>query len=287
MRWSRLQAIAVESLQRSGIAAPSADARWLAQHLLGVDQIGLLTAADPSPEQIEAYAALVARRAAHEPLQHIVGWAPFRGLRIAVGPGVFVPRPETESVAQTAIEILREMTPQHPDGLRWVELCAGTGAITASVLLEVPRVRGWAVEKHEAACAWTRRNLAGTGAVVVCQDMADALGDLDGSVDVVVANPPYIPWCDLEHLPEEVVAYDPHTALFADDDGCADIAMVIATAARLLRAGGAVVIEHGDDQQQRVLRMLGAADFEEPAGHRDLAGRPRHVSARRVPVLGG
>ena len=283
MRWQRLIRLAAEQLAAEGIDSPQVDARLLAQHLTGRDQLGLLSAPEPDADQVEAYAELVARRARHEPVQLIMGWAPFRGLRIDVGEGVFIPRPETELVAQEALDVLAGR--DRPG--RVVELCAGTGAISAAILAERGGVELWAVEKFEEAARWTRLAVETRGGTVVVEDMARALHPLDGTVDLVVANPPYIPIRDLAALPAEVASHDPHTALFAADEGYADIEVVLQVARRLLTPGGVVVIEHGDDQQPRVIDMARGAGFGEVTGHNDLAGRPRYVRARSMQVLGG
>lgn len=282
MRWQRLITLAAEKLAACQIPSPQVDARLLAQYLLGTDQLGLLTAPEPAPEQIADYADLIARRAKYEPVQLIMGWAPFRGLKIEVGEGVFIPRPETELVAQAGLDALAKL--DRPGKV--AELCAGSGAISAAILAERPGVKLWAVEKYEAAAGWTRRTVEPRGGQVVVADMAAALAEHNASFDLVIANPPYIPESDLNELPVEVVDHDPHTALFSPDDGFADIAVVIKTARRLLKPGGYVVIEHGDDQQPRVLAMLAAAGFSETNGEADLAGRPRYVTGRLVPVLG-
>lgn len=283
MRWQRLITMASERLAAHGVASPRLDARLLAQHLTGYDQLGLLTAPEPDSDQIDAYALLIARRAQHEPLQLITGWAPFRGLRIEVGEGVFIPRPETELVAQAGLDALagRDRV------ARVVELCAGSGAISAAILAEHPDVELWAVEKYRAAAVWTRRAVESRGGTVVLADMAEALHELDGTVDVVVANPPYIPTPQMGLLPPEVAEHDPPTALFAADDGLADIRVVLSVAHRLLAPEGVVVVEHGDDQQPRVVEMAVESGFVEVSGHDDLAGRPRYVRARRMSVLGG
>lgn len=272
-----LLAAAARRLAVAGVASPQTDARLLLQHATGLSQTQLLTTAGLLPEQIERFEGLLDQRTRGVPVQHLVGHAWFRGLQIAVGPGVFIPRPETELLAQAVID---ELAP-HEGGVV-VELCAGSGAISAAVAAEVPGSRVHAVEREPDAARWLRRNLAASGAQVVVADMADALPQLNGLVDVVVANPPYIPWSQRADLPIEVRDHDPAAALFAEDDGMAAIQVVIEVAARLLRPGGLVAIEHGDDQSPAVLAALQQAGFADATRHQDLAGRPRFATGRAM-----
>ena len=270
-------------LTEAGVASPRVDAELLAAHLMGLDRGGVALAAlrgDPAPDGL---AALVARRAARVPLQHLTGTAPFRGLVLAVGPGVFVPRPETETTAGIAIDAALAVgaaRAARPPVV--VDLCAGSGAIAAAVAAEVPGARVHAVELEREAWTWARRNLAGTGVNLHLADAADALPGLDGGVDVVVSNPPYVPPGAVPRE-VEVAEHDPPAALWGGGPDGLDVPRaVVASAARLLSAGGTVVVEHAEVQQDALLGLLGGAGWSGARGHLDLAGRPRCVSAVKV-----
>jgi release factor glutamine methyltransferase len=224
------------------------------------------------------FARLVERRAEREPLQHLTGRAGFRTIELAVGPGVFVPRPETEVVAQLAIDAARGM-----DEPLVVDLATGSGAIALAIATEVPAATVLGVERNPAALAWAQRNaeqLALPNARIIEGDLADALPDLDGRVDVVISNPPYIPDGMIPRDPE-VRLHDPADALFGGPDGLDPMRAVVATAARLLRSGGLLVVEHGEHQGAGVRALLPATTWREPATHPDLTGRDRATTARR------
>jgi release factor glutamine methyltransferase len=271
---------AARELARAGVASPRHDAEALAAHVLGVPRgrlplvdPGVLAAARPQ------YAAAVARRAAREPLQHVVGTAPFRRLELAVGPGVLIPRPETELLADAGLDWLRTAKITNP---RIVDLGTGTGALALALADEVPSSQVWAVEREPAALEWAARNIAATASRVrlVAGDMADALADLDGTVDLVVANPPYLPADLLPALEPEVRDYDPVAALVAGADALGAVRTAQATGRRLLRRGGFAVVEHGADQGQTAPGCF-SAGWREVTDHRDLAGRPRYLTAVR------
>lgn len=245
-------------------------------HVTGLSATGLLVAAELDEAAVFGLDELVEARCGGVPVQHLTGRAWFRNVELAVGPGVFIPRPETELVAGAAIAEARRLASPLV-----VELCAGSGAISAAVLDEAPGVRLVAVEREPEAARWLRRNLP-EHAQVVEADMADALPNLTGRVDVVVANPPYISWADRDDLPVDVRDHDPAAALFAEDEGMAAIRVVIAVAQRLLRPGGLVIIEHGDDQAPAVVAELLQVGLTEATSHRDLTGRARFVTGRSV-----
>jgi release factor glutamine methyltransferase len=260
------------------------DAQLLAGHVLGLSRGGVQAKAaiDTIVDDDDAVAltALVERRAAREPLQHITGRAPFRALELAVGPGVFVPRPETEGVAQLAIDALRATAGPQPLA---VDLGTGSGAIALAMATEVPHARVIGVELDPGAFRWAQRNLAEVGAdnaELVQADLAAALPELDGTVDVVVSNPPYIP---LGMVPRdlEVRLYDPEPALYSGDDGLDAVRQVSQTALRLLHPGGALVIEHGELQAAQIADLLTADGWRAIAGHRDVTGRDRATTALR------
>jgi release factor glutamine methyltransferase len=227
-----------------------------------------------------AIADLVQRREKREPLQHITGRAPFRGLELNVGPGVFVPRPETEGVAQIAIDALRSMADPEPIG---VDLGTGSGAIALALATEVPHARVYACENSAEAFPWTSRNfaeVAAPNATLVFADLAEAFGELDGTVSVVVSNPPYIPADAIPRDPE-VRLFDPAQALFGGEDGLDVVRLVSQTGLRLLHAGGALIIEHGELQGAEIRALLDSDGWRATATHRDLTTRDRTTTAVR------
>jgi release factor glutamine methyltransferase len=269
-------------LAAAGVPSPRADAELLAAHLLGVSRSGVAAAVLRGAEPPPGLDELVAERARRVPLQHLTGRAPFRTVELAVGPGVFVPRPETEVVAGLAVaEAAALAAAAGREAPVVLDLCCGSGAIALAVATEVPRARVGAVELSEQAHAWAARNLAGTGVDLRLGDAASAFGELDGEVDVVVSNPPYIPGGAVPVEPE-VAEHDPPLALYGGGpDGLDVVRAVVAAARRLLRPGGLLVVEHADVQQRQVAALLDALSWTAVGGHADLAGRPRATSARR------
>ena len=273
-----------ERFARAGITSALADAELLVGFVTGWTR-GEVSAkafmgASLDSDVVSRLDELVARRETREPLQHITGQAPFRYLVLDVGPGVLVPRPETELVAEWAIEALMQVP--HPSPIA-VDLGTGTGALALALVTEVPHSRVFAVEKFAPALEWATRNIdrLGDGRVtLVTADASDALSELNGTVDVVVTNPPYIP--DSERpIDTEVLGYDPESALFGGSDGLRDIRTFVLTAARLLRSGGVLVLEHGDGQGQAVREIALAAGFRSPTTHVDLLQRERALTATR------
>ncbi len=262
-------------LQQAGVPSPRVDAELLADHLLGVG-LGRLRAMmlgnSPAPE---GYADLVAERAQRIPLQHITGVAHFRYLELAVGPGVFIPRPETESVVQLVIDHVKNM--EHP---RIVDLGTGSGAIAGSIAHEVPGAEVHAVEFSEFAHAWAAKNLAPLGVKLVLGDLRDALPELNGTFDVVISNPPYIPAEAIPNEPE-VALHDPPEALYGGGaDGMALPTAAAASAARLLVPGGYFVMEHAEVQAGWIKKMLARAGvWTWITTHLDLNGKERATSA--------
>jgi release factor glutamine methyltransferase len=266
----------------AGIETPKADAELLVGHVLelsrGEVQAQALVGASIEAAKAQELDQLATRRAAREPLQHITGIAYFRQLELHVGRGVFVPRPETESVAQLAIDALSAA--QTPEPIA-VDLGTGSGAIALAMAVEVPDARIFAVEKSTEAFPFTRKNFEKyehTGARLVLGDLRDEFAELNGTVDVVASNPPYIPVASVPRDPE-VRDYDPNLALYGGEDGMDVIHLVSATASRLLRAGGYLVIEHADNQGEQVCQLLLADGWREVQRHQDLTGRDRAVSA--------
>lgn len=279
----------------AGVGSPRVDAELLAAHVTGRTRSALtaavLTGAVLSPGQVADLEVLVRRRAAREPLQHLTGTVGFRGVDLAVGPGVFVPRPETELLAGWAVEVARAVSTATGGDVTVVDLCTGSGAIAAAVADEVPGARVLAVELDPPAHAWALRNLAGTGVELLLGD-ATTLDrdrpDLVGRVDVVVANPPYIPLDAWESVAPEVRDHDPAMALWGGEDGLDVVRGVAACAGRLLRAGGHLGVEHADAQGGAVPALLAAAGaWVGIRDHEDLAGRSRWTAARRAPGAAG
>ena len=271
---------AAEVLAEAGVASPEHDAAELLAHVLATARSRLPQVDHVSPEQAARYNDLVARRAAREPLQHLTGTAAFRYLDLAVGPGVFVPRPETELLAGWAVDqAQREVDAGRVPVV--VDLCTGSGAIALSVATEVPAARVHAVELGDAAHQWAARNLALSGVDLRHGDMADAFRDLDGSVDVVVCNPPYIPLDAYESVAPEARDHDPELALFSGQDGLAAMRLLERVAARLLRAGGVVGAEHADVQGESAPGVfVTTGRWSDVRDHQDLAGRSRYTTAR-------
>jgi release factor glutamine methyltransferase len=271
-------------LARAGVPDPDVDAELLIGHVIGEGrgrvQALVAMGAPVDLADRDAVLALADRRATREPLQHITGRAPFRSLELAVGPGVFVPRPETEQVVQFAIDALRAVASPEPIG---VDLGTGSGAIALAMATEVPHARIVAVENSPEAFIWARRNVEESGAAnarVVFVDLADALPELDGTVDVVISNPPYIPADAIPRDPE-VRLYDPERALYGGADGLDVVRDVSRTALRLLHPGGTLVIEHGELQGAEIRALLAADGWRAPATHRDFTTRDRATTALR------
>jgi release factor glutamine methyltransferase len=272
----QLRREATDRLREAGVASPERDADELLAHVLGTGLGRLALVDEVTDEQRATYDALLDRRAAREPLQHLLGTAAFRHVELAVGPGVFVPRPETELLAGWAVDRAREL----PDPLV-VDLCTGSGAIARAVADEVPGARVHAVELDADAHRWAELNLAGTDVELRLGDMATAFDDLAGSVDVLTCNPPYIPLDAWESVAAEARDHDPHLALFSGADGLDAVRVLARRAAVLLRPGGWVGAEHADVQGESAPGVFVATGrFEQVRDHRDLAGRPRYVTAR-------
>ena len=272
-----------QRLSKAGSPSPGPEARLLVAHVLGVEPSQLVRVDAVTDEQRSAIDELVTRRAAGVPLQHLTGVAYFRYETLAVGPGVFIPRPETEEMVGWA---LRQLDGRPVEERRVVELCAGSGAIASALARELPGVRLHAVELSAEAIAYLSRNLAGLDVEVVHGDMVEAFPHLDGSVDLVIANPPYIPENHRGLLPADVVDHDPGMALFSGPDGLDALRVVVSVAERLLRPGGLLATEHDDSHADAVVDLVAAAGFGEVLSHQDLTGRPRFVTAVRLPAHG-
>jgi release factor glutamine methyltransferase len=275
-------ALAAARLAEAGVESPRAEAELIAAHVHGVRRTELHRVPDAGFDA--RFWEGIGRRAAREPLQHITGCAYFRYLELEVGPGVFVPRPETEVMTGWAIDRLREMDVAEP---LVVDLGTGSGAIALAIAQEVPRARVHAVEADPIARTWTERNVkrvaSGAGYIagrvtVHGGDFAAALPELDGQVDLVVSNPPYIPVG--ASVPPEVGEYDPPAALWSGEDGLDAIRVVERVARRLLRPGGLLAVEHGAPQGAAVYWVFPEeAGWRDTRNHKDLARRDRFVTA--------
>lgn len=268
-------------LAAAGVTSADHDATALLAHCAGEPRGRLLLRESVPTDVAERFRGLVARREAREPLQHLTGTAGFRYLELVVGPGVFVPRPETELLAGWAVEQAAAVASFAHHAPVVVDLCTGSGAVALSVATEVPGSDVHAVELDEQAVSWAARNLAGSGVDLRAGDMASSFGDLDGTVDVVVSNPPYIPLEAYESVTPEVRDHDPSLALWSGEDGLDAIRVVERVAARLLVPGGVVGVEHAEVQAEAAPAVFAATGrWVDVRDHEDLAGRARFVTAR-------
>jgi release factor glutamine methyltransferase len=276
-----LLAQATATLRAAGVESPEQDARLLLAHACGIELLRLPLLDDIDDDQASRFQKLIMDRARRVPVQHLTGRAYFRYLQLEVGPGVFVPRPETEVMTGWAIDQLRPMIMTKKMPLV-VELCAGSGAIAKAIATELTGAVVHAVELSEEAAAYAARNLADVPVWLHVGDMADALPELDGTVDLVIANPPYIPLEAYESVAPEARDHDPSLALFSGPDGLEAIRALVRVAARLLHPAGLLCFEHADQQGESapaVVRATGA--FVGVRDNLDLAGRPRFVTAVR------
>ena len=275
---------AAEQLAAAGVPDPQIDAELLAGHVLGQGR-GAIQAAALRGDALDDGAAraieeLVTRRASREPLQHITGSAPFRHLELRVGPGVFVPRPETEVVAQLAIDALKAVASPAPVA---VDLGTGSGAIALALATEVPHARVFAAENSVDAFVWTKENFAHVGAgnaTLAFIDLEHAFPELDGTVSVVVSNPPYVPDAAIPRDPE-VRFFDPPAALYGGEDGLDVVRVLSGVGLRLAHPGGTIVIEHGEWQGEAIRDILAADGWRAAATHPDLTLRDRATTAIR------
>ena len=271
-----LLADGVRTLRAAGLATARQDAEWLLAEELGVRRLDLYT--DPPAVGAAAarrYAAALARRAAHEPLQHLLGWEEFRGLRFGVGPAVLIPRPETELLVEWALEFV-------PPGATVCDLGTGSGCVAAAIATARPDARVLAVEVSAAARAVAARNLAALGlaarVTVLGGDLFEPLAGWAGAVDLIVANPPYIPTGALPALPAEVRAWEPRRALDGGSDGMAVSRRIIAGAPGVLAGGGALALEIGEGQAPPLAATMRARGFVDVTTRHDLAGVERYLA---------
>jgi release factor glutamine methyltransferase len=275
--WSALRAEALERLRRAGVPSPEADVRWLVERA-APDPDGPVT-----PRSIAHFDEMLARREAGEPLQYVVGSWGFRTLDLFVDRRVLIPRPETELVAECAIDELRAL-----GGRLAVDLGTGSGAIALSIAVEVPTAEVWAVDRSAHALEVAGANLAGVGRParrvrLALGDWFDALpGELRGTVDVIVSNPPYV--ATVDPLPAEVADWEPPEALLAGADGLDDIRRIVAEAPSWLARPGSLVVECAPQQAATVAELALAAGFSEASVRHDYAARERFVRCRLLPV---
>lgn len=280
MRFVEALAFATDQLKLARVPSAESDAYWLICHAAGISRGELLTRMSfdlgLTDDQLAIFNSALERRLSREPLQHITGKAAFLDFELAVGPGVFVPRPETEGVVTKALELAPESTKLALD------LGSGSGAIAISLARALPLARVIAVELDEDAARYTAANIAELAPQVELRvgDLADSVFDLTGQVDLLVSNPPYIPQ-DAIPLDPEVRDFDPPLALYSGADGLDAIREIIPLAQLLLSEEGVLVLEHADGQSEQVCELLLGAGFQKVLAHPDLAGRLRCVSATR------
>jgi release factor glutamine methyltransferase len=279
---SEALALASEKLSTAGVPSPQADATWLLCHILETDRSDLLTRItfdqDLAAEQLEAFLVALARREKREPLQHVTGKAAFRSLELSVGPGVFIPRPETEQVVQYAIDYLRQL----PMPGVAIDLGTGSGAIAIAMAIEVPQTKVYAVELSQAAFDYAAKNIEANLAAVELRlgAMQEVVSDLVGGLDVVISNPPYIPDSAIPIDPE-VRNFDPELALYGGEDGLDVIRDISGIAAALLRAGGLLVLEHAESQSDAIRELLLNDGWLSVSAFQDATMRYRTITAIR------
>jgi release factor glutamine methyltransferase len=263
-------------LAEAGIDSARCDAEQLAAYVAGTERGRLTLIESIDDEFFVRFHDVVAARSRRVPLQHLTGTAAFGPVVLHVGPGVFIPRPETEAILEWATAQRRAAEPLS------VELCTGSGALAVALARHWPAARVIGIDDSDAAMDYARRNIEGTAVELVRADVTTPglLPELDRRVDLVVANPPYVP--DGVPLEPEVARHDPPHAVFGGSDGMAVIAAVVGLAGRWLCPGGLFAVEHDDSTSSRTVELIdGTGLFEDIQARRDLTGRPRFVSARR------
>jgi release factor glutamine methyltransferase len=263
-------------LADAGIDSARYEAEELAAHLTGTERGRLPLIDSPDDTFFDRYHAAIAARSRRVPLQHITGTAAFGPLRLLVGPGVFIPRPETEAILEWATA---QRLPQTPF---IVDLCTGSGALAIALAQHWPEARLLGIDDSDAALEYARKNSAGIKVELLHADVTKPglLTDLDGQVDLVVANPPYVP--DGAPVEPEVSHYDPSHAVFGGTDGMTVINAIVRLAGRWLRPGGFFAVEHDDTTSLLTCELISGTElFDDVVAQTDLTGRPRFVTARR------
>jgi release factor glutamine methyltransferase len=262
-------------LADAGIDSARYDAEELAAHVAGTERGRLSLLGPPDDTFFDHYNAAVAARSRRVPLQHLTGTAAFGPLTLSVGPGVFIPRPETEAMLEWAVA---QALPAKPVV---VDVCTGSGALALALARHWPGARVIGLDDSDAALDYARRNAAGTTVEFVRADVTHSgvLTELEGHVDLVVSNPPYVP--DGAELEPEVIDHDPPHAVFGGPDGMAVIPAVARLAGRLLRPGGLFAVEHDDTTSSMTAETIRSTElFDGIVARTDLTGRPRFVTAR-------
>jgi len=276
-------------LAAAGIDSARFDAEEIAAHVVGVERMKLPLVPLVDPQVVDGIGKLVHQRAKRIPLQHLLGWAPLGPITVDVGPGVFVPRPETELLLEWGLAQLQGRARFFGRSPLVVDLCTGSAALALAVAHSRPDAVVHAVEMDRSALAWARRNAdkrVNAGDTPIRLHAADVttpgiLSELDGSVDLVLCNPPYVPTGTV--VSPEVAEHDPAQAVFSGVDGLDVIRPVVTLAARLLAPGGGVAIEHDDTHGESVPALLASRRvLTDVVEHQDLTGRPRFVTARRT-----
>lgn len=263
-------------LADAGINSPRFDAEELAAHLAGTERGRLPLIDSPDDAFVNRYRAAIAARSRRVPLQHITGTAAFGPLTLLVGPGVFIPRPETEAMLEW---VTAQRLPESPV---IVDVCTGSGALALALAQHRPAARVLGIDDSDAALDYAHKNSVGTTVELVRADATDAglLTELDAQVDLLVANPPYVP--EGVELEAEVFQYDPPHAVFAGPDGMTVITAIVRLAGRWLRPGGLFAVEHDDTTSMHTFELVSSTGlFDDVVARTDLTGRPRFVTARR------
>jgi len=273
---------ATDRLTSAGVLSPSVDAELLGCLVLGIERAELTMRSireEVFPEEkFLQFEAAVARRVKREPLQHITGLAPFRYIELHVGPGVFTPRPETEQLVERAIGHVRNV--QKPVV---VDLCSGSGAIAIALATELKDPSVYAVELSEPAFKFLTRNFEKYGLDTKNaknEDLANAFDELEGQVDLVISNPPYIPDSAVP-VGIEVQLHEPSLALYGGEDGLDVIRRISERARYLLKPSGLMLMEHSDSQAQAIIQLLLSKGWLEVTSSQDLAGKDRIISAKK------
>jgi release factor glutamine methyltransferase len=267
---------AAELLAEAGIDSARCDAEQLAAHLAGTDRGRLTLIESPGDEFFGRYRDVIAARSQRVPLQHLIGTAAFGPVLLHVGPGVFIPRPETEAILAWATAQPLAVRPVI------VDVCTGSGALAVALAQHRPAARIIGIDDSLTALEYARRNAEGSVVEFVHADATapDLLSELDGQADLVLANPPYVP--DGTVLEPEVTQHDPHHAVFGGPDGMTLINVIVSHAGRWLRPGGLFAVEHDDTTSAKTVELIaGTGLFDDVVAREDLAGRPRFVTARR------
>jgi release factor glutamine methyltransferase len=285
-----VRALLAEGIARLADAAlPTArqDAEWLLAGVLGMERFALYLepAQAVAPDLAERFRALVERRAGHEPLQHLLGFEDFRGLRLRVTPDALIPRPETEGLVEWALELLGEPQPKaRRADMVVVDVGTGSGAIACALASARPDIQVLALDTSPGALAVAADNVRALGldgrVRLLAGDLLEPLGTAPGRFDMVVANLPYLPSALIPSLPREVRDFEPRAALDGGPDGLRALRRLVTAAPAALRPGGWLVLEIGEDQAGALASLMGAEGFVDIAARRDLRGAERYVAGR-------